>query len=346
MRIESAAVALASAHTQMSAQTVRESLRVSVTPPPAATPVRDTVSLSPRAKATWPPVEKAKPGDVDALLDESLDPELRMVKALIERMFGIKIRIAPAPDTRQAVGADLPPAQPEPQPQADANQPPQVAVDFERVVQTVESETSSVQMDGVVKTVDGRAFAFTLNVSLSAYTTTESREQVHIGPPPTDPLVLNFAGTAAQLNGARFAFDLNSDGTDELMPMLNPGSGLLVLDKNGDGKVTSGSELFGPATGNGFAELAIHDKDANHWIDENDPVYSQLRVWTPGAGAGNGVLATLAEKQVGAIYLEPVASPFAMKDSEQDVQAQVRATSLYLSESGAAGSVQQLDLVV
>jgi hypothetical protein len=53
-------------------------------------------------------VEKAQPGEIDALLDESLDPELRMLKALIERMFGIKIKIAPAPDAQQAAAAAAP----------------------------------------------------------------------------------------------------------------------------------------------------------------------------------------------------------------------------------------------
>jgi hypothetical protein len=31
--------------------------------------------------------------------------------------------------------------------------------------------------------------------------------------------------------------------------------------------------LFGPQTGNGFAELAEYDEDKNNWIDENDSIY-------------------------------------------------------------------------
>ena len=32
-------------------------------------------------------------------------------------------------------------------------------------------------------------------------------------------------------------------------------------------------------TGNGFSELAEYDSDGNGWIDENDEVYDQLKVW-------------------------------------------------------------------
>jgi hypothetical protein len=72
----------------------------------------------------------------------------------------------------------------------------------------------------------------------------------------TDPLVLNFAGTAAQLTDQRFSFDLNADGSDEQINFVTPGSGFLVFDRNQDGKVNNGSELFGPTTGDGFQELA------------------------------------------------------------------------------------------
>ena len=44
--------------------------------------------------------------------------------------------------------------------------------------------------------------------------------------------------------------------------MLN-GSGYLALDKNGDGTINDGSELFGTRNGDGFADLAQYDEDGN-----------------------------------------------------------------------------------
>ena len=95
-----------------------------------------------------------------------------------------------------------------------------------------------------------------------------------------DPLVINFNGSAAQLTSTKFSFDIDTDGTTENISFAAPGSGFLALDKNHDGKINDGSELFGPASGNGFKELAAYDQDGNQWIDENDAVFSRLKVWS------------------------------------------------------------------
>lgn len=65
------------------------------------------------------------------------------------------------------------------------------------------------------------------------------------------------------LTEAKYNFDLDSDGREDLISFVRPGSGFLALDLNGDGRVNDGRELFGPATGDGFAELARYDQDGN-----------------------------------------------------------------------------------
>jgi hypothetical protein len=160
-----------------------------------------------------------------------------------------------------------------------------------------------------------------------------------------DPLVINFNGTAAQLTDQRFTFDLQGDGKTAELAMLAGGSGYLALDKNGDGKINNGTELFGPATGNGFNELASYDQDHNGWIDEGDAVFSKLKVWTPSTD-GSGNLASLQDSGVGAIALNATATPFELKDGNNQSLGAVRASSVYLSDSGNAGTVQQIDLTV
>ena len=53
----------------------------------------------------------------------------------------------------------------------------------------------------------------------------------------------------------------------ENIAFVEPGSGMLALDRNGDGKVNDGRELFGPTAGNGFAGACRPDADGNRWID-------------------------------------------------------------------------------
>ena len=160
-----------------------------------------------------------------------------------------------------------------------------------------------------------------------------------------DPLVLNFGGTATQLTSQRFKFDLNTDGKTEDINFVAGGSGFLALDRNGDGKINNGSELFGARSGNGFAELAALDTDHNGWIDENDAAYKQLRVWTRD-NTGKDQLASLHEANVGALSLGRVDTPFALKDNSNALQGQIRSTGIFLQEDGKAGTMQQVDLTV
>ena len=83
------------------------------------------------------------------------------------------------------------------------------------------------------------------------------------------------------------------------MPLLGEGSGFLVLDAVAGG--SNPAQLFGPTDGDGFADLAAYDSDANGWIDEADPVFSRLGVWTPDAEGGGAVPSLAAAGRRGAL---------------------------------------------
>lgn len=212
-----------------------------------------------------------------------------------------------------------------------------------------ETETSRLSAQGVVRTADGQEFSFQLNLEMTRYYREETSVSLRVGDAVRkDPLVVNFGGTAVQLANLanqRFSFDLDGDGQAENLPLFASGSGYLALDRNHNGRIDSGKELFGPQTGKGFAELARLDADGNGWIDENDPDFKHLGVWVP-ASTGPGSLKTLAELGIGALALAHAATPFALRDSENRDQGQVKASGLYLSESGQAGSLQEIDLTV
>lgn len=209
-----------------------------------------------------------------------------------------------------------------------------------------ESETVSYQATGLIQTADGRSISVDVGLYMSRETASYvkadiSSQKVQL----CDPLVINYAGTAASLSNEKFQFDLDCDGNLDSISFATNGSGFLALDKNGDGVINDGSELFGPQSGNGFDELRKYDQDGNNWIDENDEVFSQLRIWSKDA-EGNDQLFTLKELGVGAIFLGDVSTQFTMNDSEGATQGVMRSTSFFLGESGGAGTISHIDLAI
>ena len=207
-----------------------------------------------------------------------------------------------------------------------------------------ERETTSFSARGVVHTADGRQIDFEVQLTMGRQFLSETSTEVRLGA-LEDPLVINFDGTAAELTERTFAFDLDTDGEAEQIHFVGPNSGFLALDGNGNGVIDDGSELFGPTTGSGFGELSAYDEDGNDFIDEGDSIYQRLRIWQKDAD-GDDHLIALGQAGVGAIYLGSAATPFQVKDSDNQLLGVVRSTGVYLKEQGGVGTVQQLDLVV
>ena len=210
-----------------------------------------------------------------------------------------------------------------------------------------ERESSTFSATGSISTADGRAIEFDLSLSMCRDFQCTNKKIEDGFVQMRDPLVINFDGKAAELASSRFSFDLDVDGQTESLRSLGRGSGFLALDVNGDGRINDGSELFGAGSGNGFADLARLDSDGNHWIDEDDPVFADLRVWRPEPAESSGKgLVSLKDAGVGALYLGSTETPFTLKDESNRTLGQIRASGVYLREDGRAGTLQQIDLAV
>lgn len=209
-----------------------------------------------------------------------------------------------------------------------------------------ERESSMFNAQGTIKTSDGKEIAFSLDLNLHREFHQEANLRLTAGDEALiDPLVINFDGKGAELTSERFSFDLNADGTEEDIPFVRAGSGLLAIDLNNDGKINDGSELFGPSTGNGFQELAAHDSDGNGFIDSNDESFDQLRVIT-NDGNNNRITKTLEDAGVAAVYTRSANTAFSLKDDENILQGQVVRTGVFLGADDTVGVVQQIDLAV
>ncbi len=209
-----------------------------------------------------------------------------------------------------------------------------------------EQENMLFSSTGTVRTADGREISFNVDLSMSRSFTQAYRQEINLAAlqQTCDPLVINFDADTASLSDQKFRFDIDADGKEDNISMLGAGSGYLALDKNGDGVINDGSELFGPQSGNGFQDLAAYDEDGNGWIDENDSIWSKLKIWCKNPD-GTDSLYTLGEKGVGAICLQNTATDFSLKGSSGQDNGYIRNTGIFLYENGNVGTVQHLDLV-
>ncbi|MFI8747275.1 hypothetical protein ACIGKL_19210 [Pseudomonas sp. NPDC077186] len=126
-------------------------------------------------------------------------------------------------------------------------------------------------------------------------------------PQQTDPLVLDLAGDGFATSGLQRPqrFDLDGDGRQDWISVPTGDDALLALDRNGNGRIDDGRELFGDQHGaaNGFAELARFDDNGDGRIDAADALFADLRLLRFDA-AGRQHSQSLAEAGVGAIELK------------------------------------------
>jgi len=351
MKIAHSELGLTAQHQRHQAQQAQERLRAG--PDPGA---GVALRLSDAVRRTPPSMNTGSRGEIDTLASDPVSgwpPGMQVLARMIEALTGVAVRVfrpdalrGEGPTTQALSGAPQPRQAPVGQTPSNPELPGEASWTYTRTEVRYEHEVTLFAAQGSVQTADGRTLDFSLGLRMEREFLDMRQTRLSVGGETAkDPLVLHFGHAAPSLSGPRIEFDLNADGHTETLPFVGAGSGFLVWDRNGNGQADSGQELFGPQSGDGFTELAMHDQDHNGWIDEADTIFQELRIWRQNS-QGQQSLQTLTEAGVGALSLSRVATPFSLRDADQSRLGEVRSSGLYLHDNGQAGVMQQIDLMV
>lgn len=98
----------------------------------------------------------------------------------------------------------------------------------------------------------------------------------------SDPLALDLDGNGLHTTGVErgVAFDINADGVVDQTSVVAGGDAFVALDRNRNGRIDNGAELFGDQLGdeNGFLALGRYDDNQDGVIDSRDGVFDDLRL--------------------------------------------------------------------
>ena len=266
--------------------------------------------------------------EVDEL--ENLDPKLKEMIRVLESLMGIKIDIHIPKGLTQGT---------------QESQLQGWGVEYNYSKTQIKKEHLDFSSSGEVHLKDGRVINFKMAFAMQSQSYKNETFSFKAGDALIDPLVINYSGGSVHFSEITHTLDLDLDAREETFHFVDSGSGFLTLDKNKDGRINNGAELFGPTSGNGFDELQAYDDDGNGWIDENDFIFKKLLIWTKDK-EGKESFYTLKEKGIGALYLEHVNTYFDFQTRNNSLSAQMKDTSIFLRENGSVGTIHEIDLAV
>lgn len=205
-----------------------------------------------------------------------------------------------------------------------------------------ETEHSLFNARGQLTLSDGSSA--NINLSLHYQRDYEShKEQLTREREVYDPLVINLSSKPMSLLQDTFTFDLDMDKQEDQLAKLSANAAFIAIDKNHNGTIDNGSELFGAQSGNGFAELALFDQDKNGYINKHDSIFSDLILWRPG---DQGEFNYLSQSQVDTLSLTTADTEFRFTDDNNQTLGQMRKSAIYANNDGSAGALHQIDLAI
>jgi VCBS repeat-containing protein len=212
-------------------------------------------------------------------------------------------------------------------------------------------------LDILLNLIISPAYAGEINLSVSDFFTA-ARNWIQ----RRDPLTLDLDGDGLETVGidpnAPILFDHDGDGVANATGWIKPDDGFLVLDRNGNGMIDNGAELFGDSTplsaggtaADGFAALAQEDSNGDGLVNADDAHWNDLRVWRDLNSDGvsqDGELFTLEALGIAGIHVAKSENTTRLADGNQiaDLGSYIRTDGTEGAVGQVTGALADIDLV-
>ncbi len=158
-------------------------------------------------------------------------------------------------------------------------------------------------------------------------------------------IVLDLDGDGIEIKSikkARAQFDMNGDGAPDDTGWIGKGDGLVVIDRNRDGKIDHASELnFGsenPNSRNGFGALAALDGNDDKVIDAKDARFAELKIWVDADLDGISDVGEL--KSLGDLGIKAINLSAQNREGQSKLGDNILlSTATFVRDNGAVGSM-------
>lgn len=240
-----------------------------------------SVNAELNVKMTVNSEQSLESGSTDPKFERDVDLMLRMISKDEKEYQTLKARF------NKIIGRSDPDAQESGETSSTA-----VASSSEGNISTSQNQSQALTSEEMSASL-ARRNSYELNLKFKQTVTEEGRIGIsleELGVKKVDPLVLDLSGEGVQLTeaGKGAFFDITADGKLDSTAWVKGNTALLTYDRNGNGIIDNGSELFGDQNGaaDGFAELAKYDDNGDKKISFLDPVFKALKLYRDLNGDG------------------------------------------------------------
>jgi hypothetical protein len=293
---------------------------------------QDQLKLSEAAKSS---ATEAKILDLEKQPDAEHSLNIQIIQSMFKAITGEDLQLF-APQALEGQAEQVSVQQPSQAPnQTDTRDTGSV---YRQSLSYFEAQTFTFDAKGSINTKDGQSVSFSVSLSMSRIfyaetdTTLRTTEAAN-----AEPLIVNYAGSAAELTATHFEFVLDANGSQGQINRSGTQTPGAIPEQTGDSL-----ESRGAATDH-IESPAIKETKNNRLIGLANAIYQQLRIWQRHADGSQQLLA-LGEKNIGALYLGHLTNPLQSKTEQNSpVLSEVADSSMSLQQNTRTETVQQIN---